>query len=87
MAGKWMELLTNQGVLACIHRVVCQTSQAARLSAPFFLRPKEVVFQSLSDEFNSPLQVSETMSPKDATTAIHSMFQGFIGVTKQALHP
>ena len=56
MTGKWMELLTNQAVPACFHRVVSQTSQKTRLSAPFFLRPKEFVFtvQSLSDVFNDP---------------------------------
>ncbi len=86
MAGKWMELLTNQVVLACIHRVVSQTSQEARLSAPFFLRPKEVVFESLSGEFNNPHHTSPTMSTEEATNEIHKMFQGFIEMTKGAKH-
>lgn len=87
MAGKWMELLTNQAVLACIHRVVSRTSQHARLSAPFFLRPKEVVFESLSNEFNNPDDTSEIMSTQQATGAIHSMFQGFIDMNKGAEYP
>lgn len=84
LAGKWIELLTKQRVLACVHRVVTQTSQEPRLSAPFFLRPKEFVFESLSGQFNDPEQASDDMSTEEAIARIHSMFQGFIDLTKDA---
>jgi hypothetical protein len=84
LAGKWIELLTNQTVVSCIHRVVTQTSQEARLSAPFFLRPKESVFESLTRQFNDPEEATEDMSTEEAMIRMHSMFQGSIDRTKDS---
>jgi hypothetical protein len=58
MAGNWIELITNQKIISCVHRVVNPTSSSSnnsnrRLSAPYFLRPKRYIFDMMQELFNN----------------------------------
>ncbi|MGK3760488.1 MAG: isopenicillin N synthase-like dioxygenase [Bacillariaceae sp.] len=58
MAGNWIELITNQKIISCVHRVVNPTSSSSnnsnrRLSAPYFLRPKRYIFDMMQEVFNN----------------------------------
>lgn len=50
MVGKWLEILTNGNVRAAIHRVVT-TKRKARMSAPFFLRPRVQIPETIQKRF------------------------------------
>lgn len=72
LAGKWLELMTNGKIPACVHRVMV-TSQQRRLSAPFFLRPTEKVSNQLQELCNTrPLLSSKGTT---ASVAVDSIFQ------------
>lgn len=50
MAGKWLEILSQQKIPSCIHRVVSMTGNGhRRLSAPFFLRPISEVTEQVKE--------------------------------------
>jgi len=50
MAGKWLQILTNGGIESAIHRVVSIRGER-RMSAPFFLRPRQTVPLGVQREF------------------------------------
>jgi hypothetical protein len=54
-AGAWLELLTGGELESTLHRVVSSRAAASpRLSAPFFLRPHERVFERMDQVFDDP---------------------------------
>jgi len=53
MAGKWLELLTDGHVQAAVHRVVATKSGGARMSAPFFLRPRSQIATDVQKFFGA----------------------------------
>jgi len=54
MSGAWLELLTQSDVEATVHRVVADRStfHRQRQSAPFFMRPRELVFRKVDELFD-----------------------------------
>jgi hypothetical protein len=53
MTGKWLEIVTAGRVESCIHRVVSNPhATTQRISAPFFMRPKDDVFQLVKETFD-----------------------------------
>jgi isopenicillin N synthase-like dioxygenase len=79
MAGRWLELITKQQGLSCIHRVTTLTTE--RLSAPFFLRPKESLFETMQQEFNT-VEVSQTIGA--AISSMSSFVFNFIPKERDA---
>ena len=54
MAGKWLEILSKGKVQAAVHRVKAgNDTDKARMSAPFFLRPRNHIALALQREFGS----------------------------------
>lgn len=57
MAGKWLEILTNGKTQAAVHRVVASNSNdhdsKARMSAPFFLRPRNRIATDIQKNFGA----------------------------------
>ena len=84
MAGKWIELLTQQKITSCVHRVVTmntgdQDTAKARLSAPFFCRTKRSIFDTFQDEFDESWEPpSESMSENEAIASIGQLFANWI---------
>jgi hypothetical protein len=77
-AGAWLELLTDGDVESTLHRVVSRRDDAAeasrarqRMSAPFFMRPKELVFERTDQVFDDPS--SEDVAQLDSTEAVRAM--------------
>lgn len=52
MAGKWLEILTDGITPAAVHRVVA-TNNDARMSAPFFLRPRNRIATDVQKWFGA----------------------------------
>jgi isopenicillin N synthase-like dioxygenase len=53
MTGKWLEIVTAGRVESCIHRVVSNPhATTQRISVPFFMRPKDAVFQLVKETFD-----------------------------------
>lgn len=53
MAGAWMELLTNGTLESTLHRVVTDPQASRRLSCPYFMRPRELVFERTNQVFDN----------------------------------
>jgi hypothetical protein len=78
-AGAWLELLTDGDVESTLHRVVSRrddaaeasTSRQQRLSAPFFMRPKELVFERTDQIFDDPS--NDDVAQLDSTEAVRAM--------------
>jgi hypothetical protein len=62
MIGSWLELLTQGDLSAAMHRVQSHPTirHQQRLSAPFFLRPKESVFTQTADAFDNNIITGTT---------------------------
>jgi isopenicillin N synthase-like dioxygenase len=82
MAGKWIELLTKQKVLSCIHRVVDNKrinadNSSGRLSAPFFLRPTADMAARLHKFYNDSDSINLNMDStvSEAVEHIHQIFE------------
>ena len=73
MTGKWIELLTQQKLSSCVHRVVTRPSSPdskPRLSAPFFCRTRRYVFDAVHDEYHTrPYRSSTRRSTPASTTS------------------
>lgn len=84
MAGKWIELLTQQKITSCVHRVVTmnhgsKNTAKARLSAPFFCRTKRSIFDTVQDEFDESWEPpSESITEKEAIGGIGQLFANWI---------
>jgi hypothetical protein len=89
-AGAWLELLTEGKIEATLHRVVARRPSAAaasaaeagassglRLSAPFFLRPDERVFERVDEVFDDPDNLEMLgMGPTDAVREMSRFLHG-----------
>lgn len=60
MGGKWLEILTGGKVQAAVHRVVATASESdsasnseARMSAPFFMRPRNRIAIDIQNEYGA----------------------------------
>lgn len=84
MAGKWIELLTNQKITSCVHRVVTmndgtQDETMARLSAPFFCRTKRAIFDTFQDAFDESWEAPPGgMSQEEAIDSMGQVFADWI---------
>lgn len=87
-AGAWLEVLTQNKIEATLHRVVTRRPSAAavsgtspsspRLSAPFFLRPHELVFEKVEDVFDNPEnEAIVSMSPTEAVREMSRFLHEF----------
>jgi hypothetical protein len=84
-AGAWLELLTDGDVESTLHRVVSRrdatadtvqaspSAQQQRLSAPFFMRPKELVFEKTDQVFDNPN--NDSVAHMDSTEVVRAMGQ------------
>lgn len=54
MPGAWLELLTQSSIKARVHQVVADrsASHSQHQSAPFFMHPRELVFQQVDELFD-----------------------------------
>lgn len=75
LAGKSLDLLIGSDTgLACIHQVMPLSSGKQRLSAPFFLRPKESISQQIREQYNQE-PFSYSKSKGDANFGVHKVFK------------
>ena len=96
MAGNWIELLTNQKIISCVHRVVNPTTTTStnknnnsnrRLSAPYFLRPKRYIFDMMQEVFNNENEKNDIgddslhWKPTTATTTTTTSIANDIDIT------
>lgn len=70
MTGAWLEILTNGEIESTIHRVVSDAKAESRKSAPFFMRPREAIFERVDAIFDN---VDATIMAMDASEATESI--------------
>ncbi|GKY95971.1 hypothetical protein MPSEU_000557600 [Mayamaea pseudoterrestris] len=72
ITGSWLELLTKGETKATVHRVISDpTCREQRMSAPFFMRPRESLFRQVDQEFNRA--VVDDCDALDYRQAMHKL--------------